>query len=175
MTSGTEEMGPDTHYVENRSELPKIKRYVTTKDADGLSRFSTEIPPEIPWTNFKDAAQFGVAYTSTGLPVDLKGDKDIQNYQNVMKNGLTLAQENGTVLRIVDMTPGHSAPMHLTKSIDYGVVLEGQVEAIMDSGETRICNRGDIVVQRNTNHSWRNCSPTQTARMLYVLIDSTEL
>ena len=59
--------------------------------------------------------------------------------------------------------------MHRTQSLDYGVVLEGEMEMILDSGEKRIMGRGDLAVQRGTNHAWRNTSDTQWARMFFVL------
>ena len=62
--------------------------------------------------------------------------------------------------------------MHRTVSLDYGVVLEGEVELVLDSGETRIMKRGDVAIQRGTNHAWRNTSSTQWARMMYVLQES---
>lgn len=46
--------------------------------------------------------------------------------------------------------------MHRTTSLDYGIVLEGEVELILDSGERRAMKAGDIAVQRATMHAWRN-------------------
>jgi hypothetical protein len=69
--------------------------------------------------------------------------------------------------------------------LDYGVVLEGEVELILDSGETRVMKRGDVSVQRGTNHAWKNVTPDkidkegkkigQWARMLYVLLPAEEI
>jgi len=59
--------------------------------------------------------------------------------------------------------------MHRTVSLDYGVVLIGEVELVLDSGEVRLMKPGDICVQRGTMHAWRNTSKTEWARMLYVL------
>jgi quercetin dioxygenase-like cupin family protein len=57
--------------------------------------------------------------------------------------------------------------MHRTESLDYGVVLEGSMELILDSGETKIMNRGDVCVQRATSHAWKNVSENGGwARML---------
>lgn len=67
------------------------------------------------------------------------------------------------------MRPGLLSPMHRTVSLDYGVVLEGEVELVLDSGETRLLKRGDVAVQRGTNHAWRNTSETEWARMMYIL------
>ena len=65
--------------------------------------------------------------------------------------------------------------MHRTQSLDYGVVLEGEVEMILDGGETRLLRRGDVAVQRGTNHAWRNTSETEWARMLFVLLASEKV
>jgi quercetin dioxygenase-like cupin family protein len=59
--------------------------------------------------------------------------------------------------------------MHRTVSLDYGVVIEGEMELVLDSGETRLMRRGDMAIQRGTMHAWRNPSATDWARMLYVL------
>lgn len=53
------------------------------------------------------------------------------------------------------MSPGLLSPMHRTVSLDYGVVLEGEVELVLDSGETRVLKRGDVAIQRGTCHAWR--------------------
>lgn len=58
--------------------------------------------------------------------------------------------------------------MHRTVSLDYGVVLEGEIELVLDSGESRVLKRNDISVQRGTNHIWRNRSQTEWGRMLFV-------
>jgi quercetin dioxygenase-like cupin family protein len=60
--------------------------------------------------------------------------------------------------------------MHRTQSLDYGVVIEGEIECILDSGEKRLLRRGDVCVQRGTMHSWRNTSTDAWARMLFVLL-----
>lgn len=74
-------------------------------------------------------------------------------------------------MRYVDMAPGSLSPMHYTKSIDYGIVLEGEVECILDSGEKRLMKRGDSCVQRGTYHAWRNVSGEGVwARMVFVLV-----
>lgn len=59
--------------------------------------------------------------------------------------------------------------MHRTETIDYGIVLEGEITLIMDEGET-IVRAGDIVVQRGTNHGWANRTD-RNCRIAFVLID----
>ncbi len=61
------------------------------------------------------------------------------------------------------------AYMHRTETIDYGIVLEGEIVLIVDEGETTV-RTGDIVVQRGTNHGWANRSD-KVCRIAFVLID----
>jgi mannose-6-phosphate isomerase-like protein (cupin superfamily) len=59
--------------------------------------------------------------------------------------------------------------MHRTETIDYGIVLEGEITLILDEGET-VVRTGDIVIQRGTNHAWSNRSG-RNCRMAFILID----
>ena len=61
------------------------------------------------------------------------------------------------------------ALMHRTETIDYGIVLEGELVLIMDEGETTV-RAGDIVIQRGTNHGWANRSDAN-CRIAFILID----
>ncbi|MAM61422.1 cupin domain-containing protein [Maritimibacter sp. UBA3975] len=65
--------------------------------------------------------------------------------------------------------PGRHPLMHRTESIDYGIVLEGQIVLLLDDEEV-VLERGDMVVQRGTIHAWTNRTD-QIARMLFVLTD----
>jgi hypothetical protein len=66
---------------------------------------------------------------------------------------------------------GRHALMHRTETVDYGIVLRGEVWLVVDEGETRL-GPGDVVVQRGTNHAWSNRTD-ETARMAFVLVDGT--
>ena len=59
--------------------------------------------------------------------------------------------------------------MHRTETIDYGIVLEGEIVLILDEEET-VCRQGDIVIQRGTNHGWANRSD-RNCRIAFILID----
>ncbi|MGH1368110.1 MAG: cupin domain-containing protein [Maritimibacter sp.] len=65
--------------------------------------------------------------------------------------------------------PGRHPLMHRTESIDYGVVLEGQIVLLLDDSEV-VLEQGDMVVQRGTIHAWTNRTDKIT-RMLFVLTD----
>jgi mannose-6-phosphate isomerase-like protein (cupin superfamily) len=67
-----------------------------------------------------------------------------------------------------DENPPHPL-MHKTKTVDYGIVLSGEVYLVLDKQET-LLKAGDVVVQRGTNHAWSNRSD-QPCRMAFILID----
>ena len=75
------------------------------------------------------------------------------------------------MLRCVDFAPGYQCGMHRTQSVDYGIVLEGEIDMLLDAGEVHSMKAGDVAVQRATNHQWRNTSNTKWARMMFVLQD----
>jgi hypothetical protein len=67
---------------------------------------------------------------------------------------------------------GTGAPhplMHRTQTLDYGIVLEGELTLVLDRGETTV-RAGDIIIQRGTNHAWANRSD-KNCRVAFVLID----
>lgn len=70
------------------------------------------------------------------------------------------------------MLPGKSSPMHSTNSLDYGIVLSGQLELEVDDGAQPLLGQGDIVIQRGTIHLWRNPSQTETCRVVFVLTEA---
>jgi quercetin dioxygenase-like cupin family protein len=76
------------------------------------------------------------------------------------------------VIRIVDMLPGGCSPMHRSHSIDYGIIISGRLELDLDGGETVHLSAGDIVVQRGTNHLWRNPSDTEVCRIVFILVEA---
>lgn len=80
-------------------------------------------------------------------------------------------------MHVIDMPPGAVAPLHRTRTIDYGVVLDGEVDLELDDGTVLTMTRGDVVVQRGTVHAWHNRS-SGTVRLFFVNVDgefSTEL
>ena len=81
----------------------------------------------------------------------------------------------GSVIRIIDFAPagsgGQTSPMHRTRSIDYGIMLEGEMVLILSDSEVML-RAADVVVQRLTDHAWENRS-NRPARMAFVLIDAS--
>jgi quercetin dioxygenase-like cupin family protein len=81
---------------------------------------------------------------------------------------------SGHLFRIIDVYPpqlgGKRTVMHRTKSLDYAVVIEGEVVLVLEDSEV-LLKKGDVVVQRGTNHAWENRSDKVT-RMAFFHVDS---
>ena len=69
-----------------------------------------------------------------------------------------------------DVKPGEHPGMHTTDTVDYAIVLEGEIVAIMEEGET-LMRQGDVLVQRGTPHAWANRSG-KPVKVAFILIDA---
>jgi mannose-6-phosphate isomerase-like protein (cupin superfamily) len=167
----------------------RVRRVITGHDADGSSTFIDDgLAP-----NVKEMASMpGLALTdlweTTGAPASNEGAKDAAQRPVRLE-----PPKNGTILRIVEFPPdaawrgaadgkeafksigaghakdkGSSDPMmHKTSTVDYIIVLKGEIYAIMEKGE-KLLRPGDILVQRGTTHSWsvRGDEPCVVAAVL---------
>jgi quercetin dioxygenase-like cupin family protein len=61
--------------------------------------------------------------------------------------------------------------MHTTPTVDYGVVLQGEIVLDLDNGETTELGAGDVIVQNGVRHAWRNPT-TEPATVFFVLMGS---
>ena len=77
----------------------------------------------------------------------------------------------GTVIRITEFAPGAPKFMHRTETVDYALLLSGECDLELDSGEVVHMKPGDIVVQRGTMHAWVN-NGTAPAVFAFILIDA---
>ena len=155
--------------------LPGLTHHITGHDASGQAIVESDRPAI--WTPaINSTMAFNVVYTTSTFPPNMNGNADIAAHDKIIQSKqLGLVNPNGTVARIVDFGPGTEPLMHRTQSLDYGIILEGEVEMILDNGVTRMMRRGDVAVQRGTNHGWRNASKTEWARMFFVLQESEKI
>ena len=77
---------------------------------------------------------------------------------------------NGTLIRILEIQPGVTAEPHFTETIDYVIVMSGEMDMVLDT-ETVKLNAGDVLVQRGTTHNWVNHGP-KPCRFAAILIDA---
>ena len=147
------------------SSLPTVRRVITGHDKKGKAvfrddrKFATE---DIPGGD----AAFALMWTTATVPADANDPVDGRDRDA----GLTLHE--GSVIRVVDMLPGCTSPMHRTSSVDYGIVISGRVELELDDGAKTLLGPGDIVVQRGTIHLWRNPSDSEICRIVFILIEA---
>lgn len=144
--------------------LPPIQRVVTGHDANGRARFKSE-DVESPRLVPSGDAEFLLLWTTPTVPADNNDETDGRHRDA----GLTL--NGGSVFRIVDMLPGCESPMHRTNSIDYGIVLEGEIELELEDGHKKTVGKHGVIVQRGTNHLWRNTTD-RVCRMAFILIEA---
>lgn len=160
------------------SDLRTNSRYITTHDPSGKAIISQVLDPVLPIKHVLGGEiKFKLVYTNTTQP-SFSGDEDIKAYSSYLEDPPAIVIPNGTVCRFCDFAPGSLSPMHRTLSLDFGVVIEGEIELVLDGGESQHLYSGDVVVQRGTNHAWRNVTPDkivngmvrpQWARVMYVL------
>ena len=143
------------------------RRIVTGHDAQGRAIVESERRLRAqPVPN--DTAWFNKIWSTESWPCDNQDSTD------GAERDTGLASTNGSVLRIVEMAPGHRSPMHRTQSLDYGIVLAGEIDLELDEGRIVSLNVGDVVVQRGTIHAWINRGDSP-ARMAFVLLSAAPL
>lgn len=125
-----------------------IRRVVTGHNAEGKARVIIDEKVKNVFSP-RPGAAYSVIWSSEGFPVDNTGDADPSG----KKVGTFV--DNGTVFRIVSFAPGVSPRNHRTDSIDYAVVMSGEIDMDLD-GEITHLKAGDVLVQRGTIHNWVN-------------------
>ena len=133
----------------------KVRRVVTGLDANGRSVIVLD-----------DAAPSKSAGSGEAVRTLFDAWATVSTSADSAKEGGPGLGPNATELRIVELPPGHVREMHRTDTIDYGLVISGELYAIMESGET-LLRPGDVIVQRGTNHAWQNRS-SGPARIAFI-------
>ena len=173
--------------------LPYIRRVLTGEDSNGRSIFiedgtspAVRLVPQRPGYRVTNIWRTGEA------PSAVEARDSISEHKGV------LPPKHGTVLRVIDyppepqdpielkrtqdatfaqlypdaqheLKPGEHPGMHRTDTVDYALVLVGEITAILEEDET-VLRAGDILIQRGTNHAWANRSG-KPARIAFILID----
>lgn len=172
--------------------LPPPRRVVTAIDDEGRSYLAEDGPSPAGFAIADAAFRSDNIWRTAAAPSPIAADDDITAHRGVCP------PDRGTVLRVIDFPPPSGTPeemaamakgvfeqlypdarhqpsersagMHETDTIDYAIVLSGEIWAIMERDET-LLKAGDILIQRGTNHAWENRSDCVT-RVAFVLIDA---
>ena len=173
-----------------------IRRVVTGKDASGKAIAMIDAVA----TTVLRREELGITNTllwvTDSTPADLSNQEDMSN----MKIGV-VAPPGGTIFRVVEFAPEREvkadyetrlrifqgiglAPegasrekprnptMHRTKTIDYALILSGEIDLLLDDSEVHL-KLGDVVIQRGTNHAWVNRG-NQPCQIAFVMLDAKE-
>ncbi|GAC96573.1 hypothetical protein PHSY_004154 [Pseudozyma hubeiensis SY62] len=144
-----------------------MRRIVTGHDAKGLAIIDKD--DEIERLDVTpEHATFAVMWSTNQWPIDNQTPADGATKPTFSGRS---HNDNGSVVRFVDMPPNACSPMHRTQTLDYGIVIFGEVELELDGGEKRTLKAGDTCIQRGTNHLWRN-NTDKWVRIAFVLIHS---
>ncbi len=171
----------------------KIRRVITGFDAQGRSTIVSDADsPAIKSVPGRPDYYSTNVWRTGAAPVSVTEPDRIEEHAGVSPPA------NGTVLRIIDFPPEPKDPverarqlkasfgeifddadrshgqdahpgMHQTDTVDYAIVLEGEIVAILEEAET-VLRAGDILIQRGTNHAWSNQSD-KSCKVAFVLID----
>lgn len=171
-----------------------VRRVVTGHNAAGKSIFVMDGATPHVFSRAPGSAIVNELWETAKTPAENRGNEDS------IKRGHRLPPpKNGSVFRIIEYPPdkerlaalekkhalpddgsGHAQardrknPRHLgfhkTDTVDYAIVLSGEIYALMDEGEV-LLKTGDVLIQRGTNHAWSNRTGEPTF-VAFVLIDA---
>src|SRR3569832_1386039 len=128
-------------------DIKSVRRVVTGHDGQGRSTVLIDSTVSNVFSPRAGAA-FSVIWSSDeGFPVSNDGNEDPSN----RKIGTSI--DSGTVFRVVSFDPGVTPRNHRTDSIDYAVVIAGEIDMILETGPVHL-RAGDVLVQRGTVHDW---------------------
>jgi naringenin degradation protein FdeH len=175
--------------------MPKpIRRVVTGHNAAGRSAFIMDGAAAHVYQRSPGSAFVTELWETRSAPADNRGSAEVTDHP------FRLAPpKSGTVFRIIEYPPdnerrvalereraagddgsGHISALdrgaprhpgfHKTSSVDYAIVLSGEIYAMMDQGEV-LLRAGDVLIQRGTNHAWSNRSD-KPATLAFVLVDA---
>jgi quercetin dioxygenase-like cupin family protein len=154
---------------ENKPDYPPIRRVITGHDGA-----VAKVLIDAPATNAKYPSPGTVStliWSTDKTPAAIPAGTAIEDMGARILG--TAPPVNGTRFAVIDFPPGNHGHMHRTETIDYVLVLEGEIEMDMDDSTVKL-KAGDIMVQRGTNHAWFNRSSSR-ARVAFVLIDAEPL
>jgi quercetin dioxygenase-like cupin family protein len=147
-----------------------IRRVVTGHDASRTAR----VIKDGPATNARRGASGSVStliWSTDRAPADIAIGETVEDLGARILG--TAPPRNGSRFVVIDYPPGNKGVMHRTETIDYVIVLAGEIDMELDNSTVKL-RAADVLVQRGTHHAWHNRG-TAPARLAFVLIDASPL
>ncbi len=141
----------------------QVRRVITGHDASGRAIVAIDEVAKNAVSGRPGATACNI-WTTEGFPANNDGNAD----EGLRKVATTL--KNGTIFRVIEFAPGLAARNHRTDSIDYIVVISGEIDMELDGSSVHL-KAGDVMVQRGTIHNWVNRG-TAPCVLAVVLVDA---
>jgi len=152
------------------SANPPIRRVVTGHDSNKVAKVLIDAPAtnsKGPGTGLVSTLIWSTDRTPAQVPI---GEEIEDMGERVLGSA---PPPSGSRFTVIEFPPGVVSAMHRTETIDYVIVIEGEIDMDMDDSTVKL-RHGDVMVQRGTNHAWVNRSDKK-ARVAFVLIDAEPL
>jgi quercetin dioxygenase-like cupin family protein len=146
-----------------------VRRVVTGHDAGGVAKVLLD--DAVTKVKHGRSGVLTHLWNTKATPADIRVGEAIDDPGDEVH--VTAPPPDGSRFVIIDYPPGNSGTMHRTETIDYVIVLSGEIDMDMDDSSVHL-TAGDVLVQRGTNHAWMNRG-TETARVAFVLVDAVPL
>jgi quercetin dioxygenase-like cupin family protein len=154
----------------DQPKFPPIRRVITGHDRNNVAKVVIDDHASNS-RGGQSGATSTLIWSTDGTPADIAVGEDIEDL-GARKLG-TAPPANGSRFTVITFPPGNPGRMHRTETIDYVIVMQGELDMDMDDSTVKL-KAGDVLVQRGTNHAWVNRG-TQVARAAFVLIDAKPL
>jgi quercetin dioxygenase-like cupin family protein len=147
-----------------------VRRIVTGHNAEGKAIVASD--EVLPATPRRGGSIMGCElWSSDRMPVDNSAAAEAAQKKGFVVRHNYVGTGQGTVVRITEFAPGSPKFMHRTETLDYALLLSGECDLELDSGEVVHMKPGDFVVQRGTMHAWVNTGK-EPCRFAFILIDA---
>jgi mannose-6-phosphate isomerase-like protein (cupin superfamily) len=148
-----------------------VRRVVTGHDANGKAVVASD--ERLTAVSRRIGANItGCEMWSTDrMPVDNSAEAAAAQRAGFVKRYNYVGTGEGTTFRITEWAPGHARFTHRTETVDYAILLSGEIDLELENDEVVHLKPGDVVIQRGTTHTWvnRGSVPAVTA---FILIDA---
>ena len=143
-----------------------VRRVVTGHDPEGKAVVDIDEVVTSP-VGSRPGLSAKVLWTTDQSPADNNRNEDMS------LRPVHAAVRNGSTLRVIEYLPGVYPRNHRLSSVDYAIVIKGEIYMSMDDTEVQLC-AGDVLVQRGTIHNWENRG-TEPCVIAFVLIDANPI
>ncbi|KAH7175700.1 hypothetical protein EDB81DRAFT_874532 [Dactylonectria macrodidyma] len=148
------------------SSLPRLVRTAHTEDGTSIFASDARLTPFMPF-----GPQAG-AFTI----FDIRQSVPVNNMDPIpaFSNTLPRCPPQGAICCLTRIQPGAGSPMHRTESIDYCVVISGEIVLVLDGGDEKTIRAGEFIVQQGVNHKWLNRTD-MPCQILFVMLAADKI